>query len=247
MRAAAIVDRLPRRARPRARRLLRRSPRPRLLNDEYVDWLGRLNAGTQDRGNPYLLDLAVRSAPPAPMLEIGSLCGLSAATISYLQRKHGRCVPLFCCDSWVLESAEQPLPAAAPVTRAEMRAHALESFQRAMLRFSAERLPFAIEASSQEFLRDWEGRRRVRDVFGRGVRLGGPLGFCLVDGEHSARGSREDFDGCDRHLVAGGLILFAGSGDHTPWPVRAVVREAIAQGRYEVVARNPNYLLRKLS
>jgi hypothetical protein len=246
MRAGALIDTLPRVSRPLARRGLAATRRTRLLQDEYVDWLLLLNAGMQHRGNPYLLDAAVRDAPAAPMLEIGSFCGLSAAIIVYLQRKHGREVPLFCCDSWVFEGSERPLPAAAPATRAQMREHARESFCRAMHSFSGGRLPFAVESRSGEFLRDWDEHRRVTDVFGRRVRLGGPLGFCFIDGDHSEHGARADFDGCDRHLLAGGLILFDDSGDETDWEVRRVVRGALASGRYEVLACNPNYLLRKL-
>jgi hypothetical protein len=85
----------------------------------------------------------------------------------------------------------------------------------------------------------------VRDVFGREVHLGGPIGFAYVDGNHSYDVARRDFDGCDAHLEAGGFILFDDSADHSVWEVRRVVREAIRTGRYEVVAKNPNYLLRR--
>jgi hypothetical protein len=246
LRAAALIDRLPAAARSPARRLLEPQRRPRLLHDEYIAWLVRVTAGWQHPGNSHLLDVAVRDAPPAPMLEIGCFCGQSAAMITYLQRKHGRRVPLFCCDRWALEGAVEPLPAAAPVTRSDLRAHARESFEGAMRRFSAARLPFAVEAPPQEFLRDWGERRRVTDMFGRSVRLGGPLGFCLIDGERSGSSACSDLAACDRYLLPGGLILLDRSGEGVDSRPRRAARAALASGRYEVVERNPNFLLRKL-
>jgi predicted O-methyltransferase YrrM len=219
---------------------------PALLRDDYIDWLMLAVAGMQHPGNPYLLELAVRTAPEAPMLEIGSFCGLSASIIQYLKRKHARSVPLFCCDSWTFEGAERPLPLAAPVSHKDLRAHAMESFVRAMQRFSAEQLPYAIEARSDEFFLAWEAASTCTDLFGRGVALGGPLGFCFIDGNHSEAQVLRDFEGCDRHLLPGGLILFDDSSDDSDWEVRRVVRRVRASGRYEVLARNPNYLVRKL-
>jgi hypothetical protein len=229
-----------------ARALALRALRPRtLLRDDYVEWLMLAVAGMQDAGNPYLLDLAVRVAPEAPMLEIGSFCGLSASIIQYLKRRHGRTQPLFCCDSWRFEGAERPLPPDAPVSHVELRGFVMESFARAMRCFGGGELPHAIEASSDEFLAAWAQRRTVTDVFGRPAPLGGPLGFCFIDGNHGEEQVMRDFAGCDRHLLAGGLILFDDSGDESDWEVRRVVRRVRSSGRYEVLARNPNYLFRK--
>lgn len=231
-----------------ARRLaLRALRRPRRLDDPYIEWLTLAVAGMQHPGNPYLFDLAIASAPRAPMLEIGSFCGLSASIIQYLKVLHGRGEePLYCCDSWVFEGSGRPLPAAAPVTHAQLRAHVMEEFRRTMLTFSPQELPFAIEMASDELLAAWDAGERVSDVFGRTVTLGGPLGFCFIDGGHSEEQARRDFEGCDRHLLRGGVILFDDSGDDTDWEVRRVVREVRRGGRYELLARNPNYLLRKL-
>jgi Methyltransferase domain len=227
-------------------RLARRALRPPdRLPDGYLDWLMLVNAGMQHPGNLRLFDLAVAAAPQAPMLEIGSFCGLSANIISYLKRVHGRQLPLFTCDSWRFEGADRTLPPTAPVGHAEIRAHVIESFRSNVRRFSADDLPFTIEASSDEFFEAWGGRRDVTDVFGRHVVLGGDLGFCFIDGNHGEEQALRDFTNCDRCLLTGGFILFDDSAEGSGWPVTRVIAHVKSSRRYEVVARNPNYLLRK--
>ncbi|HEX5223782.1 MAG TPA: class I SAM-dependent methyltransferase [Solirubrobacteraceae bacterium] len=226
--------------------LLRRLRPVRTIDDEYVAWLTYAIAGMQHPGNPYLLDLAVRLAPPAPMLEIGSFCGLSANLIQYLKRRHGREEPLFCCDRWIFEGSDKPLPPEARVSHAELRDHVMDSFVRAARCFSAADLPHAVEATSDEMFGAWRAGARVRDVFGREVRLGGPLGFCFVDGDHREAQVERDFAGCDELLLAGGLILFDDSGPGAHAGVQRVVARVARHPRYEVVARNPNHLVRKL-
>jgi predicted O-methyltransferase YrrM len=219
--------------------------RPTLLRDEYIDWLLLVNAGMQHPGNIHLFDLAMRTAPRAPMLEIGSFCGLSANIIQYLKRKHARSERLFTCDSWVFEGSQEPLPDAAGVSRGGVRDFVRESCERSLRVFSAEDLPSTIEATSDEFFRRWSAGERASDIFGRAVTLGGPLGFCFIDGNHTEEHALRDFRNCDRHLVPGGLILFDDSSDESEWEVRKVIRRIKRSDRYEVVARNPNYLVRK--
>ena len=227
-------------------RALRALRPPRLLDDDYLRCLDRAIAGMQHAGNPYLFDLAVGLAPPAPMLAIGARYGLSTNVIQYLKRRHGRHEPLFCCDRWLFKGAEQPLPAAAGITRAGLREHAIESFRRNTLRFSGEELPHAIEATGEEMFAAWRAGARVRDVFDREARLGGPLGFCFIDGNHAVRHVERDFEGCDEQLLPGGLILFDDSGEEGDRDVRRVVTRVRRSPRYEVIGRNPNYLVRKL-
>ncbi|MGC1267680.1 MAG: hypothetical protein WA853_15460, partial [Candidatus Acidiferrum sp.] len=54
-------------------------PAPRVeLSDGFIPWLTFANAGMLERGNLHLIDLAMRQLPSdAPILEIGSFCGLS--------------------------------------------------------------------------------------------------------------------------------------------------------------------------
>jgi hypothetical protein len=218
---------------------------PAVLHDEYLDWLTIAVAGMQVPGNLYLFDVAIATAPAAPMLEIGSFCGLSTNIIGYLKAKHGRRDPLFSVDKWIFEGAERELPPEAPVDRHDLREFVIESFERAVQTFSPSDPPYAIEATSDEFFEMWRDGRTVRERFGRDVGLGGPFGFAFIDGNHSAEFATRDFLNCDEHLLPGGLILFDDSDDLGEWGVRQAISHVKSTGRYEVVAKNPNYLVRK--
>lgn len=217
--------------------------RPTDFDDEYVEWLLLANAGMQRRGNIYLFDLAIRTAPEAPFLEIGSFAGLSTNIIQHLKRKYGRRQPLFTCDKWLFEGAE--LPPDAPVSAEDVRAFVRESFERSVRRFNDCDLPFTVEATSDEFFAAWREGCRVEDVFGRPTELGGPLGFCFIDGNHQEEFVQRDFEHCDEHLLPGGLILFDDSTPEAIGEASIVVRRVARNRSYEVVARNPNWLLRK--
>ena len=79
-----------------------------LINDEYIKWLCFANAGMLERGNLYSIDYAIGHLPSAaPILEIGSFCGLSANVITHFKRKHGASNPLITCDKWEFEGADE--------------------------------------------------------------------------------------------------------------------------------------------
>jgi methyltransferase family protein len=104
---------------------------------------------------------------------------------------------------------------------------------------------FTVEATSDEFFPQWASGNQVIDIFGRKALLGGPLGFCFIDGNHTEEFAQRDFENCDEYLVSGGLLLFDDSGDEYNWEVKRVVLRIKEGERYEVVAKNPNYLFRK--
>lgn len=246
MQSASTLERIVAGAKSSWHLALRAANRPTVLRDEYIDWLILANAGMQHPGNVYLFDLAMRSAPSAPMLEIGSFCGLSTNIVQYLKRKHGRRELLYTCDKWIFEGSENQLPDAAPVSQADVREFVMESFQRSVRQFSpAGELPAAIEATSDEFFDKWASHETVTDVFGQTRSLGGSLGFCFIDGNHSEEYAQRDYEHCDQYLVPGGLILFDDSNDESDWDVKRVIRRIKRDGRYAVVAKNPNYLVRK--
>jgi hypothetical protein len=70
------------------------------IGDEFVTWLCYANAGMLTSGNLYLFDYALRRLPPgnAPILEIGSFCGLSTNLLTYYKLKHGVKNRLITCD-----------------------------------------------------------------------------------------------------------------------------------------------------
>lgn len=78
------------------------------ITDDYVKWLCFANAGMLDRGNLYLINYALSHLPSsAPLLEIGSFCGLSANVLTHYKRKHGIHNRLVTCDKWEFEIGDK--------------------------------------------------------------------------------------------------------------------------------------------
>ena len=217
------------------------------IADEYVNWLCFANPGMLDRGNLYSIDLAIRNIPAdSAIVEIGSFCGLSTNLLSYYKQKHGAANPLFTCDRWDFERpADNPMLGESTVPHAEYRDFVRESFMRNVRMFSRPDLPHTIEATSDEFFAAWDKGGESEDVFGRRVKLGGPIGFAYVDGNHSYEFAKRDFENCARFLAPGGYILLDDSADGSGWEVCRVAAEAAADSRYELAAKNPNYMFRK--
>jgi Methyltransferase domain len=221
---------------------------PLHISDEYVEWLSFANAGMLDRGNLYCFDFAIRNLPSdAPILEIGSFCGLSTNLITHYKEMHGVGSRLITCDKWEFEGSDDDLIAKSPgIKHSEYRAFVKDTFMRNARMFSRNDLPYTVEKLSDEFFEAWSQGETVQDVFGRDLKLGGPLSFCYIDGNHSYEFAKRDFQNCDAVLEKGGFILFDDSADESQWEVRRVITEIKARRDYEVVKRNPNYLVRKL-
>ncbi len=226
----------------------RRDARRRVdISDEYVKWLCFANAGMLERGNLYCFDYAITHLPSAaPIIEIGSFCGLSTNLLTYYKEKHGVLNDLITTDKWQFEgSSGASTIGKSNVTHAEYRKLVKESFIRNAQTFSRNALPYTVEMFSDEFFQAWQKSSKVNDVFGRSITLGGPISFCYVDGDHSYDAVKRDFIHCDEFLENGGFILFDDSADSSDWEVRKVIAEIKKDRRYEVVINNPNYLFRK--
>lgn len=221
---------------------------PQVKQDNYQMWLKFANAGMLQEGNINAIDHVLRNLPSnAPIVEIGSFCGLSMNFLTHFMAKHKRTNPIFSCDPWLFQDTggSPMLSPESDVSHAEFRALVRESFLRNVRLFSRNRLPHAIELGSDEFFSAWAEGREVTDVFGRATRLGGKISFCYVDGDHSYTMARRDFENADRFLEPGGFILMDDSAEYSPFDVYKVVQEIIAANKYEVIDNSPNYLLRK--
>lgn len=216
------------------------------LSDEFTTWLGYANAGMLNRGNLACLDYVLRHLSSGfPMVEIGAFCGLSTNLIHHLRRRHGRQNALFNCDRWEFENARE-FVGDSPLTHADYRRFVRETYRRNVEFFSRDQLPFTAELLSDEFFAAWADERLISDLFGRRIRLGGPISFCFIDGNHSYEFARRDFENADRFLEPGGYILFDDSADGSKWEVTRVVEEVKRSAQYRVVAANPNYLVQKI-
>lgn len=215
---------------------------------EYMSWLTYANAGMLPRGNVYCFDYAIKNIPStSPILEIGSFCGLSTNMITYMKEKYGVKNPLVTCDKWQFEGAEHGgmLGDSRTISHAEYREFVKETYIRNVRMFSRYDLPYTIELFSDEFFNAWFDSERRTDIFGREIVLGGPISFCYIDGNHSYDFARRDFENADKHLERGGFLLFDDSADGSGWEVCRVVQEVLRTGRYDLVAKNPNYFFRK--
>ncbi len=215
---------------------------------EYLNWLSFAVPGMLVRGNVDAMAYALGHLPnEAPVLEIGSFCGLSTCVLGYLRGKAGIKNRLFTCDRWGFEgqAVGAPLGDHPTLTHEEYRTFVRDSFLRNTRRFCGSEWPWTIEADSDAFFARWSANEEATDVFERPVKLGGPLSFCYIDGNHTYAFARRDFENADRFLAPGGFILFDDSADGSGWEVCRVVAEVLREGRYELVARNPNYLVQK--
>lgn len=215
---------------------------------DYLNWLSYANAGMMVRGNVYCFDYAIKNLPSsAPILEIGSFCGLSTNVITHMKEKYAVKNPLVTCDKWVFEGAEHGgmLGDSSSLSHADYRQFVRETYIRNVKMFSRYDLPYTIEAFSDEFFELWASGKRQQDILGRDVSLGGPVSFCFIDGNHSYDYAKRDYINADMYLERGGFLLFDDSGDGSGWDVSRVAQEVLKTNRYELVAKNPNYFLQK--
>jgi hypothetical protein len=214
--------------------------------DAPMNWMRYIVPGMLDHGNIDLFNYCFKRLPSeAPIIEIGSFAGKSLNYIILLLRRGGRRNPVISVDEWKFECSESDDRIDGGRSFADYRAHVIETFRRNITLFSGDRMPHHIELSSDAFFAAWASREERTDFFGRPTRLGGPISFAYIDGEHSYAQSKKDFDNADRYLQPGGFIVFDDTADHHSFGCKRTAEEAAALERYEVVAKNPNYCLRK--
>jgi hypothetical protein len=217
------------------------------LTDGYTSWLGYANAGMLNKGNLLCFDYALKNLPSKhPMIEIGIFAGLSTNLLTYFKQKHSAANTLFNCDKWIFESSGEGSLCGGPVTHAQYRTFVRDSYIRNVRTFSPASLPYTIEAISDEFFAAWAEGHTITDVFGRSVKLGGPISFCYIDGNHTYDFARRDFENTDQFLEPGGFVLFDDSADGSIWEVSRVIEEVKLNPRYRFVVKNPNYMFQKI-
>jgi len=197
--------------------------------------------------NAVAFSYAIKNMPrDTAVLEIGTYLGQSACMITYLMWRHGRFAPMFCCDPYHFEQTEKPIGGFFDASTKEFRQYCIETAKRNLAMFSGHHVPHLVEAYSHEFLAAWARGQQCGDLFGRPVRLGGPLGFVYIDGSHTYEAAKGDFLGADPFVVPGGFVFF---DDSTPgWAgVHRVVQEVLQRPDYELLFARPNYFFRKRS
>jgi hypothetical protein len=221
-----------------------------LKADDFIKYLWMANAGALNLGNIWCFDYAVSHlSSSAPIVEIGSFCGLSANIITYLKLKYGVHNRLICSEPWNFEEDEiNPYLSHHPyIKKTAYKQFIKASFIQNTRFFSSHDLPFAIELTSDNFFAAWEQEKSLQDVFSRQIQLGGSISFAYIDGNHAYEFAWRDFQNVDRFLEVGGFILFDDSADGSDWEVCQVVAEVASNPRYEIVKKNPNYFFKKIN
>jgi Methyltransferase domain len=227
----------------------------RLASDDFMARLPStvVGEGMLSEGNKYLFDLALRQLPAeGSLLEIGSFGGMSMNLVLHLMERHGVNRPVYSCDPWSYLGYHDRCPpfpdhidGKPGVSRVEYMEYILESYKRALRLLHPSRLPFSIRTRSDEFFVQWRSRQTAVDVFGREAKLGGPLAFVYIDGDHSLEVSRRDLENAMEFLVPGGFLLFDDSAAGTSFGSAALMKEVLQRNDLEKVLANPNYLFRK--
>ena len=180
-------------------------------------------------------------------MEIGSFCGLSTNMITYAKEKLGKKNKLITCDKWKFEGSNSVMLGDSTfVTHAEYKDFVKKSYMRNISMFSRFDYPYTLEMLSDEFFHAWSNEINCVDVLDRPIKLGGPISFCYIDGNHTYEQAKQDFINCDTYLEKDGFILFDDSADGSGWEVCKVIEEVIALERYAVIQNNPNYLFKKI-
>ena len=118
---------------------------------EYITWLSFANAGMLERGNVDAFDFVIQNLPSlAPMVEIGSFCGLSTNVITCLKEKHAVKNRLITCDRWMFEGARPAAPVAGSLflNHTEYREFVRGTYIRNIQTFARYDLPYTVEMFS---------------------------------------------------------------------------------------------------
>lgn len=197
----------------------------------------------------YLIKLALEKLPSNnPILEIGVFAGRSTNALIELKRSLNISNKVFTTDPWLVC---EDIPISKNVSGRQYQEHVKQQFLTNIQFWSGDSLPFSFDFTSDRFFQEWRENSDLCSLFNQRVKLGGPLSCVFLDGDHSDTQVRKDFLNIDAFLEKGGLLYFDDSdalhrnGSEPENHVYVLVREILFDGRYEVVSRNPNYLLRK--
>jgi len=72
------------------------------------------------------------------------------------------------------------------------------------------------------------------------------VAFCYVDGNHRFEYAKRDFENCDKYLEKGGFIFFDDTYENSEYECVKLMPVVMADKRYELIIKNPNYLFRKI-
>jgi hypothetical protein len=167
---------------------------------------------------------AALTAPPGPLLEVGSYCGKSAVYLGAAAARRG--TVLYSVDHHRGSEEHQPGEEYhdPELSDAGGRVDTFPAFRSTIERAGLTDVVVAVVAASSVAARGW----------------GTPLAFLLVDGGHSREAADTDYDGWARHVMDGGLLAIhdvfedPAEGGRPPY---LVYRRAVDSGAFAEVSR----------
>lgn len=217
--------------------------------DEFFRWISFAIPGMTGGGNIESLGYAIKNLKGnGAIIEIGSFCGLSTIIISYFKNQFKKTNTLYTCDKWEFEGQQmgKMIGNNTSMKHEDYRNFVKETYIRNVTNFCKNDLPHTIEVFSDDFFKEWTNNSKKIDVLGKEVTLGGPIAFAFIDGNHTYEFAKRDFINVDKFLEKDGFVLLDDSSDYSRWEVNKVAREILKMKNYELVARNPNYLFKKI-
>jgi len=214
-------------------------------HDEYLRWViqmvgGWLNVGD---GNSQCFNHAIRHMPDGgAVIEIGSFLGVSVSVLSYYLTRLGRTNRLYNADPWHFEGTEKPVGGFFDGSRPVYRQYCVETYKKNVSLFCEQNMPISIEAFSDDFFKMWDDQATVTDVFGNKVKLGGPISFAYIDGNHTYEVAKKDFENVAKHLLPGGFVLFDDSNPQLNFGCVQTAREAAQTSGFRHIFQHVNGL-----
>lgn len=234
------------------------APVKKIVADDFIKRIRSLviGEGMLTEGNISLMDHAIQHLPvEGHVLEIGSYGGLSTNLIIYLLDKYKKTNLLFTCDAWIYEgyhdheknSTDNHIDGRPDILRDDYSTYIKAAFINAAQFLSPHRLPYSFHARSEAFFKEWKNNQTGTDIFGREIKLGGPISFAYIDGGHSYEVAWHDFTNVTEYLVKDGFILLDDSADGSKFGSAKMMHAIKKDKRFKVVDKNPNYLIQKIS
>ncbi|KAA3615768.1 MAG: class I SAM-dependent methyltransferase [Calditrichaeota bacterium] len=245
------------------KKILQSGKNTNLELDEFTQRILCTVPGMLETGNLESFEyVAKHLSSKKPVLEIGSFCGLSFILLRYFLDKNNKPNKIFTCDDWSYEGFFDKNPSGIQdgdleaymeivggnknIRRENYVRFTKSQFKNNALFFSSHNMPASFHLSSNLFFSYWKEGSAMRDIFGNESRLGGPLSFVYIDGDHSYEQCRKDFQNADIFLGHGGFLLLDDSADGGIFGSSQVAKEVEAHSDYELIMKNPNYLFKKV-
>jgi len=228
----------------------------KIENDSFISRLRAtiIGEGMLHEGNIYLINYAIKNMPKKGFaLEIGTYGGLSTNLILHLLKKHDKTNKLIGCDAWIYEGyndnkgkIENFIDGRRDINRIDYMNYIKNSFIRSTKLLHPNSLPYICHIKSDGFFEKWNNNEELTDVFNRKIHLNHKISFAYIDGDHSYRQTKKDFENVSKFLIKGGFILVDDSADYLNFGSVKYVRKIKSNSNFMVVAKNPNYLFQKI-